>query len=168
VKTLLTHRYDLLARRDAREETVKIVMMTARVAFFGGLAFFVALAASGQIASPPKTTQPETHCSGQTRSTYLLGPGDELEFSGPELDEPNNKPNPIDGDGYVQVPLLGRVKVAGLTVQQCERELNKRLGVYIHNPAIAVNVKELRSQPVSILGAVNAPGVHQVQGRKTL
>jgi polysaccharide biosynthesis/export protein len=168
MKTLRTHRYDLLARRDAREETVKIVMMTARVLSFGGLAFFVALAASGQIASPPKTTQPETHCSGQTRSTYLLGPGDELEFSGPELDEPNNKPNPIDGDGYVQVPLLGRVKVAGLTVQQCERELNKRLGVYIHNPAIAVNVKELRSQPVSILGAVNAAGVHQVQGRKTL
>ena len=168
MKTLLTPRYDLLVRRNARKETHKVAMIIARVTSFGGLAFFVALAASGQVASPPKTTQPETLCSGQTRSTYLLGPGDELEITGQELDEPNNKPNPIDGDGNVQVPLIGRVHVAGLTVQQCERELNQRLSVYIHNPAIAVNVKELRSQPVSILGAVNSPGVHQVQGRKTL
>jgi len=31
-----------------------------------------------------------------------------------------------------------------------------------------VSVEEVRSQPVSILGAVNTPGVHQVQGHKTL
>ena len=29
-------------------------------------------------------------------------------------------------------------------------------------------ISEFRSQPVSILGAVNRPGVHQLQGRKTL
>ena len=162
--TFPTCRYDLRARR----KTDKIAMMIARVASFGGLAFFVVAAACGQITLPPKATQPEKNCSGETRSTYLLGPGDEVEISGPELDEPNNKPNPVDGEGYAQVPLIGRVHVAGLTVQQCERELSKRLGVYIHKPAITVIVKELRSQPVSILGAVNSPGVHQVQGRKTL
>jgi len=122
---------------------------------------------AAQVVSPG-TDQPKVNCDGRVRSTYLLGPDDELEISGLELDEPANKPSRIDGDGYVQVPLVGRVYVAGLTVQQCERELNKRLGVYIHNPAIAVNVRELRSQPVSILGAVNSPGVHQVQAHKTL
>jgi polysaccharide export outer membrane protein len=66
------------------------------------------------------------------------------------------------------VPLVGRVHVAGLTVEQAEQELNKQLSTYIRQAGIAINVKELRSQPVSILGAVNTPGVHQLQGHQTL
>jgi polysaccharide export outer membrane protein len=58
--------------------------------------------------------------------------------------------------------------VSGLTVQQAEQELNKVLGKYIRDPQVVVSVAEERSQPVSILGAVNTPGVHQVQGHKTL
>src|SRR5262249_9609733 len=64
--------------------------------------------------------------------------------------------------------LVGRLHVAGLTVQQIEQLLDKALSAYIRNPQIVVNVSEIRSQPVSVLGAVNAPGVHQIQGRKTL
>jgi polysaccharide biosynthesis/export protein len=130
--------------------------------------FFVAVVAVGQVASPAGGNYAKANCSGGLRSTYVLGPDDELEISGPELDEKTNKPSRIDGEGYVQVPLVGRVQVAGLTVQQCEQELNKRLTTYIREPQIAVSVKELRSQPVSVLGAVNTPGVHQVQGHKTL
>jgi polysaccharide export outer membrane protein len=74
----------------------------------------------------------------------------------------------IDGDGDIQVPLGGRVHVSGLTAQQTEKELNKVLSKYIRDPQIVVSIAEVRSQPVSILGAVNAPGVHQVQGHKTL
>jgi len=98
----------------------------------------------------------------------LLGPGDEVEISGPELDEKTISPTRIDGDGNLQVPLVGRVQVAGLTVQESEQELDKRLSTYIRHPEIAVNLKEVRSQPVSVVGAVNTPGIHQVQGQKTL
>lgn len=107
-------------------------------------------------------------CSSDVRSTYLLGPDDELTISAPELDVPPGKTFRVDGDGDVQVPLTGRVHVAGLTVQQSEQEINKRLSQYIRDPQVAVDVKELRSQPASVLGAVNAPGIHQVQGHKTL
>jgi polysaccharide export outer membrane protein len=102
------------------------------------------------------------------RSTYLLGPDDLLEISGPELSDMAYKPARIDGDGDIQVPLVGRIHVSGLTVQQSERELNKVLSTYIRHPQVVVTVTELRSLPVSILGAVNTPGVHQVQGHKTL
>jgi polysaccharide export outer membrane protein len=91
-----------------------------------------------------------------------------LEISGPELTEVANKPVRIDGDGDIQVPLAGRVHVSGLTIQQTEQELNKVLSTYIRRPQVVVNVAEVRSQPVSVLGAVNTPGVHQVQGHKTL
>jgi polysaccharide export outer membrane protein len=35
-------------------------------------------------------------------------------------------------------------------------------------PSVAVTVTEFRSQPISVIGAVNNPGVHQVRGHKTL
>lgn len=130
---------------------------------------FLSLApfARGQ-SSAPASTQATAKCESQARSTYLLGPDDQLEISGPELAEAANKPVRVDSDGDIQVPLVGRVPVAGLNVQQVEEKLNKLLRTYIREPQVIVNVVEIRSQPVSVLGAVNQPGVHQVQGRKTL
>jgi polysaccharide export outer membrane protein len=140
---------------------------TARVGWMGFGALLLAIGAMGQGNRSTATTSPET-CGSQVRSTYLLGPDDELAISGPELDVPPNKTIRVDGDGNVQVPLTGRVHVAGLTVQQSELEINKRLSTYIRDPQVAIDVKELRSQPASVLGAVNTPGIHQVQGHKSL
>lgn len=130
----------------------------------GAAACFLVVGAAGQVPS----SQGIPTCGGQVRSTYLLGPDDELEISGPELSELASKRVRVDGDGYIQVPLVGRVHVSGLTAQQTEQELNNMLSIYIRRPQVAVSVEEVRSLPVSILGAVNTPGVHQVQGHKTL
>src|SRR5882724_11638321 len=116
----------------------------------------------------PKSDELKAKCGDQVRSTYLLGPGDQLEISAPELTELANKQVRVDGEGDIEVPLGGRVHVAGLTAQKTEEELNKVLSTYIRQPQVVVGVAEVRSQPVSILGAVNTPGVHQVQGHKTL
>jgi polysaccharide export outer membrane protein len=129
---------------------------------------FLIVGAAAQVPSPPQSDELKAKCGSQVRSTYLLGPDDQLEISGPELTDSGNKPVRIDGDGNIQVPLVGRVHVSGLTVQQTEQELDKVLSAYIRQPQVVVSVAEVRSQPVSILGAVNAPGVHQVQGHKTL
>lgn len=131
-------------------------------------ALFVIAGAPAQTPSPPQSDEQKAKCSSQVRSTYLLGPDDQLDISGPELTDFANKPVRIDGDGDIQAPLVGRVHVSGLTVLQTEQKLNKALSTYIRQPQVVVNVVEVRSQPVSVLGAVNAPGVHQVQGHKTL
>jgi polysaccharide export outer membrane protein len=55
-----------------------------------------------------------------------------------------------------------------MTVQQVEAELTERLKIYIRKPEIAVSVTQLRSQPVSVFGAVGTPGIIQLEGRKTL
>jgi polysaccharide biosynthesis/export protein len=128
----------------------------------------LAVEVRGQTATAGSVEEAKAACGEEIRSTYLLGPDDQLEISGPELTEASNKPLRIDGEGEIQVPLVGRVHVAGLTVQQTEQDLNKRLSTYIKRPQVVVNVAEVRSQPVSVLGAVNTPGVHQVQGHKTL
>ena len=122
-----------------------------------------AISALADVTQPPCKTD-------TVRSTYLLGAEDQLQISGPEPDDASGAPKivSVDGEGDIQVPLVGRVHVAGMTVQQAEGELNKKLSVYVKHPQAALDVKELRSQPASVLGAVNQPGIHQVSGHKTL
>src|SRR5260370_5006818 len=130
--------------------------------------FFLIASAGAQVPSPPLANDMKAKCSGQVRSTSLLGLDEQLEISGPEMTEIFNKPVRVDSDGNTEVPLGGRVHVAGLTAQQTEQEVKKVLCKYIRQPQIVVSIAEVRSQPVSIIGAVNTPGVHQVQGHKTL
>jgi polysaccharide biosynthesis/export protein len=146
--------------------------MIFRGALPAGLgALLLTAGASAQVPSSPtspKSDELKAKCSDQVRSTYLLGPGDQLEISAPELTELANKQVRVDGEGDIEVPMGGRVHVAGLTAKQTEEQLNKVLSTYIRQPQVVVSIAEVRSQPVSVLGAVNAPGVHQVQGHKTL
>jgi polysaccharide biosynthesis/export protein len=143
-------------------------MSILRIISVGLAVLFLIVGAAAQVPSTPQPDELKVKCGGQIHSTYLLGPDDQLEISGPELTELVNKPVRVDGDGDIEVPLGGRIHVAGLTAQQTEQEVNRVLSRYIRHPQIVVSVAEVRSQPVSILGAVNAPGVHQVQGHKTL
>jgi len=143
-------------------------MTTLRGFTIGLVVLFLTVGGDGRATSPEAADSQQAGCNSQVRSTYLLGPEDELQISGPELEELTTKTVRVDGEGDIQVPLVGRVHVAGLTVQQAEQELNKRLSTYIRHPQAALDVKDLRSQPASVLGAVNSPGVHQVEGHKTL
>src|SRR6266481_95392 len=156
-----------LANSHVGSRVVRLMIIT-RVVPVGLAVFFLIVGAAAQVPSSPESGALKANCGSQVRSTYLLGPDDQLEISGPELSELANKPVRIDGDGDIQAPLVGRVHVSGLTVQQTEQELNNLLRTYIRDPQVVVSVAEVRSQPVSILGAVNTPGVHQVRGRKTL
>jgi len=101
-------------------------------------------------------------------SIYRLGPGDEIKVfqaNAPELD---GKAVRLDDLGFVSLPLIGRVKLGGLTLEESEQALTEPLGKYLVSPRPVVSITEYKSQPVSVLGAVNTPGVLQLQGRKTL
>ena len=101
-------------------------------------------------------------------SGYVLGPDDQIVMHAIESPEISDKPILIGTNGNITLPLIGRVKAGGLTVEQLETELNTRLKKYVKDPQISVTVVEFRSQPVSVFGAVTKPGVIQLRGRKTL
>jgi polysaccharide export outer membrane protein len=144
------------------------VLFISRLIGVGLLGAILIESPSAQTTAASASGENKANCDNQIRSTYLLGPDDQLEISGQELTDLSNRPVRVDGEGDIQMPLAGSVHVAGLTVQQTEKELDKVLSKYIKNPQVVVNVVEVRSQPVSVLGAVNSPGVHQVQGHKTV
>jgi polysaccharide export outer membrane protein len=64
--------------------------------------------------------------------------------------------------------MIGTIHAAGLTVEQLEMEIGDRLKKYFKAPEVWITRMEMRSQPVAVIGAVTNPGVHQLQGRKTL
>lgn len=102
---------------------------------------------------------------------YPLGEGDELTIyvdGAQELEEINTKSYSVDNDGNINIPLIGRVRAAGLTASQLQGVLTERLKTYVKDPHLYVNIKTLKSQPMSVLGAVNTPGVHQLDGTRTL
>jgi len=104
----------------------------------------------------------------QASPDYLLGPDDLITIQVFGVEELGAKPIGVDTGGHIDLPLVGRLKVAGLTLEQLKSELITRLRVYVKEPDVAISVSEFRSQPVSVLGHVNSSGVHQLQGRKTL
>jgi polysaccharide export outer membrane protein len=99
---------------------------------------------------------------------YQLGSGDQIVVHALDVEEVSDKPAAIDADGFIKLPMIGRVHAGGLSTRQLERELTKRLRTFVRDPQVTVSIAEYRSQPVSVLGAVASPGVHQLQGNKTL
>ena len=111
--------------------------------------------------------QPADHPGGSPR-TYLLGPDDVITVHVVDAEEIPDKPIRIGSTGYISLPMVGRIEAGGRTVDDLEKEITERLKTYIRNPEVAVGVAEQRSQPVSVIGEVATPGIHQLQGRKTL
>jgi polysaccharide biosynthesis/export protein len=106
-------------------------------------------------------------CFGQN-STFLLGPGDQITIHALFAPELSDKPVRIDEDGFIRLPLLGRVSAGGLRVEELATSLRARLGDYFKDPQVSLDVLEVKSRPVSVLGAVKSPGVYQIQGPKRL
>jgi len=99
---------------------------------------------------------------------YVLGPDDQIVIQGPNADDVVNKPTRVDAKGDVTFPLIGSLHAGGLTLHEFERALNERMSTFVRNPQLVVNVAEYKSQPVSVFGAVNSPGIYQIQGYKNL
>ena len=100
--------------------------------------------------------------------SYVLGPDDQITVRALEVEEIDGKTARVDLQGYIDLPLIGKVKAAGLSVGDVETTLSNRLRKYVREPQVSVTVSEYRSQPVSVLGAVNIPGVYILTGPSTL
>jgi polysaccharide export outer membrane protein len=84
------------------------------------------------------------------------------------VEEINEKPFRIDAEGFINLPLIGRLRAGGLSVQQLEAELVKRLREFFVNPQVVVTMSQFRSEPVFFVGQFKAPGIYPLQGRRTL
>ena len=65
----------------------------------------------------------------------------------------------VDGNGYIQMPTLGLVKVGGLTLPQIRDQIQNLLKQYIKQPSVVIEITEYKSCPLYILGQFKNTGV---------
>ncbi len=118
----------------------------------------------------PAPDQPETSpAADETAPSPRLGVGDLLDVNVYNVPELNTKSR-LGTNGDVYLPLIDYVHLAGLTVEEAQAMIEKRLsdGGFVKNPHVTLNVDQSTSQGVSLLGEVARPGVYPVIGEPRL
>jgi len=110
-------------------------------------------------ASEQKTT------SQNDRSALVIGPGDEVEvtvYGAPDLSQHTR----VNGNGSISIPLIGYVRLAGLSSSEAETAIETQLreGHVVNDPQVSVYVKEYTSGGISVAGEVSKPGVYSAVG----
>jgi polysaccharide export outer membrane protein len=101
---------------------------------------------------------------------YVIGSSDLIRvevFDVPEL----SREVRVSESGYVSLPLLPvRVRAAGLTAFQLEEKIAELLQVngLVSSPQVSIFIKEQHSHPITVIGAVRTPLVHQAIRQTTL
>jgi polysaccharide biosynthesis/export protein len=99
---------------------------------------------------------------------YVIGARDVLKITVWGQDD-LSQDYPVEPDGYVSFPLVGRVKAAGLTPSAFADDLRARLEKdYLVNPQVLVSVKDYLSQKVHVSGEAERPGVYYLSGPTTV
>jgi polysaccharide export outer membrane protein len=129
-------------------------------------------------SSESKSLESNSHDTGSNQdgaAEVIIAGGDLLEISlfgtdfscGHERDGCEAR---VSASGNIVLPLIGEVKVGGLTVAKAEKVIAARLseGRFFNNPQVTVLQKEYASQGISVLGEVQKPGTYPLIGSRTL
>lgn len=120
------------------------------------------------------TTEFDPVQQGPVDPGYRLGPGDEIQLiltGGVEA----AYSLPVDRQGSIVLPDVGRVQVTGMTMEQLDTALRQQLGrVYsgVRGPEPSIHFQaslgSLRTNQVYIVGEVERPGAYQLSGVATV
>ncbi len=108
--------------------------------------------------------------AAQSDRAYRIGPKDLLEiqvFEAPDL----NGTLRVSEEGKITLPLIGQVHVAGLTQSEAREMLKDLLeSKYLQRgrATVSLELSELRSRPINVIGAVGEPGPLNLSGSWTL
>lgn len=82
------------------------------------------------------------------------------EIKSNDKDTPGIKTYLIDNSGYIDYPILGKLKLAGLSRSEASNLLVSGLSKYIHDPSINLRIMNFK---IAVLGEVANPNVFPVQ-----
>jgi polysaccharide biosynthesis/export protein len=69
----------------------------------------------------------------------------------------------IGSDGLLNVPSIGAVKAAGLTVKELREEVLKKVSVFLENPSVNIRLINFK---ISVTGEVERPGTFQIANER--
>lgn len=117
----------------------------------------LALAQDAESSSQSATTPDQ--------SAMTIGPGDLIDLSVYHVPELILKVR-VDSNGLVSLPLIGDLKLAGMTVRDAQlliaRELVRRQ--LVKKPEVSLFIEEFATQGITVYGEVNTPGIYPLMG----
>ena len=98
-------------------------------------------------------------------SALLLGPGDEVEitvYGAPDLSGHTR----INDTGNVSLPLIGSVRIAGLSTSEAEAAIEAQLrqNNIVNDPQVSIFAKDYTNSGISVAGEVAKPGFYSAVG----
>jgi polysaccharide export outer membrane protein len=154
-------------------------MRFTRFALFGrpGASIFFVLAASIYLgwgvlhaqevtpaSTPPAPVNPADASAADhgASDSYVIRDNDLIRLTVFQEDDMTTETR-VSKSGYITLPLLGAVEVAGKSVADATNEIRTRLDKdYIINPQVTLAVMEYAEQWVTVLGEVQKPGQVQI------
>jgi polysaccharide export outer membrane protein len=121
------------------------------------------------VTQAEETMQPRESAATHASSSLKVGAGDLVEVGVYNVPELTTKAR-VSSSGEIYLPLIDYVHVAGLTAEEAEGLIQKRLsdGGFVKNPHVTLFVDQYASQGASVLGEVSRPGVYPVPGPQRL
>ena len=116
--------------------------------------------AVGMISCAEKREDYKVHLTEP--SDFFLGPEDVLKvtvWKSPDL----SGEVAIRPDGTITLPLIGDVPAAGLTANVLAKRISERLTEYVSAPIVTVQVKEVNSYFIYVMGEVLKPGKYPLK-----
>jgi polysaccharide export outer membrane protein len=98
-------------------------------------------------------------------SGFTIGPGDVLRISLPQLDQMKDRTVRVSEHNTIDLPLLGVIKVTGMSQEDLRDELSRRVEQYVYKPQVAVYLEQTENRLVAVLGAVKTPGRYMLASR---
>lgn len=124
-----------------------------------------------RVAAPAAESMTTTATAPTPRASlgdYRIGAEDLLEIQVFGVDQLARTVR-VNSYGMVSLPLIGPTPVGGMTAQEAERLIARKLAEnYLQDPQVSVFIKEYTNQRVTIEGAVQKPGIYPLRGETTL
>ncbi|MGA9110677.1 MAG: polysaccharide biosynthesis/export family protein [Smithella sp.] len=109
---------------------------------------------ASEMKAPAETS---TLVTAQEEGDYIIGPGDVLDIS-VWKDEALTRSCVVRPDGFISFPLIGDVRASGKTSQQLKLEIESRLIRYVPGLTLSLEIKQINSMTIYVIGKVNIPG----------
>lgn len=103
------------------------------------------------------------------QAALMIGPGDLLDLSVYHVPELLMKVR-VDTNGYVSLPLIGDMKLSGLTVREAQMRIGRKLVDLdlVNKPQVSLFVEEFATQGITVYGEVSSPGIYPLFGPHTV
>lgn len=135
----------------------------------GAAALLISVSALAQTGGAPRAAAPAAQpapvglASGAT-AEYRLGAGDAIRitvFQNPDMTLETR----VSEAGTISFPLLGALRVGGLSVSEAENRIadGLRKGNFVKQPQVSILVMKVTGNQASVLGAVNQPGRYPLE-----